>query len=162
VDLLPGSSAVISNCLFVGNIANLGVNYISENKIHPEFTNSAPLTVFPTSRAVVHQCTFTGNRNAVDDLGNQSLYQNCVFWRNNLGGAFYAGDRYELDVEDHAQVSGCLFGGPVVDPQAVISRLSNVFNAPEPKFDAEFRPAEAVYETAGFRSPIPRTNSAKD
>jgi hypothetical protein len=66
VDLLPGSSAIISNCLFVGNIANLGINYISENRAAPEFTNSAPLTVFPGSRVTVLNSTFTGNRNGVE------------------------------------------------------------------------------------------------
>jgi len=120
VDLLPGSSAVISNCLFAGNVANLGPNYISPNKEHPEFTNSSPLTVFPSSRALVQRCTFTGNRNGIDDLGRQSLYQNCVFWLNNLVGAFYGGERYDLDVEDQAQVNGCLFGGRVLDPNGSV------------------------------------------
>src|SRR4030095_5444359 len=82
VDLLPGSSAIISNCLFVGNIANLGVNYISDNKAH-EFTKSDTLTFFPGSRAVVLNSTFTGNRNGVEDLGQQSVYQNCLFWKNS-------------------------------------------------------------------------------
>ena len=75
VDLLPGSSAVISNCLFAANMANLGSNYISSHPDQPEFTNSAPLTVFPGSRAVVQRCTFQGNRNGVDDLGRQSRYR---------------------------------------------------------------------------------------
>ncbi len=151
VDLLPGSSAIISNCLFVGNVANLGVNYIDANKPVPGFTNSAPLTVFPRSRALVRNCTFTGNRNAVDDLGNQSVYQDCVFWRNNLGNAFYGGERYELDVEDKARVTGCFFGGPVLDPNRVISNSNNVFNAADPTFDAEFRPRATEYANAGFR-----------
>src|SRR5262249_39984991 len=121
VDLLPGSSAVISNCLFAGNLSNVGVNYISQNREQPEFTNSAALTVFPSSRAVVQQCTFTGNRNGVDDLGGQSVYERCIFWRNNLDGAYYGGARYELDLENGGRVSGCFFGGRLVDLRGVVS-----------------------------------------
>ena len=154
VDLLPGSFAVISNCLFIGNMANLGVNYIAENQAQPEFTNSAPLTVFPTARAIVQYCTFTGNRNGVEDLGRQSAYQNCVFWDNNLGGAYYGGKRYDLDLAQQAQVSGCFFGGQVLDPGKVISKESNVFHAPDPKFDSQFKPTSPEYQSAGIRFPI--------
>jgi hypothetical protein len=162
VDLLPGSSAVISNCLFIGNLANQGVNFISENKARPEFTNSSPVTVFPTSRAVMQHCTFTGNRNGADDLGSQSIYQNCVFWGNDLGNAFYGGARYDLQIEDSAQVSGCIFGGIVLDRRGVVSKRSNVFNAPDPKFDPQFNPTSPEYGTAGFRAPKLWTSSAKD
>jgi hypothetical protein len=158
VDLLPGSSAVISNCVFSGNIGNLGDNYISENKTQPEFTNSSPLTVFPTSRALVQRCTFTGNRNGIDDLGHQSVYQNCIFWRNDLGGAFYGGERYELDLEDTAQVSGCFFGAAVIDRRGVISKSLNTFAAPDPKFDKHFIPASPEYSNAGGRVSILSTN----
>jgi hypothetical protein len=151
VDLLPGSAAVISNCLFVGNIANLGVNYISENKAAPEFTNSAPLTVFPGSRVIVLNSTFTGNRNGVEDLGQQSIYQNCLFWKNALGGAFYEGQPYELDLGGNAQVVGCFFGGPVRDPNHVISKSKNkAFAVLDPGFDAFFRAKAAEYENVGF------------
>ena len=152
VDLLPGSSAIISNCLFVGNIANLGVNYISENKAAPEFTNSAPLTVFPSSRVTVLNCTFTGNRNGAEDLGQQSIYQNCLFWKNSLSGAFYEGQRYELSVGGNAQVAGCFFGGPVLDPNLEISQTKNkVFAVVDPLFDARFQAKAAEYENIGFR-----------
>jgi hypothetical protein len=151
VDLLPGSFAIISNCLFVANVANMGANYISDNKVNPEFTNSAPLTVFPQSRAVVRNCTFVGNRNAVDDLGEQSIYQDCIFWRNTLGNAFYGGVRYELDIENRAHVTGCYFGGAVLDPNRGISKSENVFDAPDPAFDEHFRPRSGLYRTVGFR-----------
>ncbi len=151
VDLLPGSSAVITNCLFVANVANLGVNYISPHPEQPEFTNSAPLTVFPGSRAVVQRCTFQGNRNGADDLGRQSVYQDCIFWRNDLGGAFYPGERYALDIEDEAQVQGCSFGDRVLDPHQKISRMNNVLRSPDPKFDSQFRPTASEYRQAGFR-----------
>jgi hypothetical protein len=150
-DLLPGSSAVISNCLFVGNIANLGANYISANTAQPEFTNSAPLTVFPGSRAIVQRCTFTNNRNGVEDLGGNSRYENCIFWANALDGAFYAGKRYELNIQDRAQVSGCIFGGPVLASEGIISNSDNQLNGPDPKFDTQFRPASSLYKEVGFR-----------
>ena len=162
VDLLPGSSAVISNCLFLGNASNQGVNYISNNKAHPEFTNSAPLTVFPTSRALVQHCTFTGNRNGADDLGHQSVYQDCIFWHNDLGGAFYGGARYDLDIEDHAEVTGCVFSGAVLDRRDVVSKQANTFNAPDPRFDAQFKPGAPEYATAGARSPILSINLPKE
>ena len=154
VDLLPGSSAVISNCLFVGNVANLGVNFISADQAQPEFTNSAPLTVFPTSRAVVQQCTFTGNRNGIEDLGHRSIYQNCAFWRNELRGGFYGENPYDLYIEDEAQVTGCVFGGSVMDRRGVVSKLANAFKAPDPRFDSQFKPASLQYARAGIRSPI--------
>lgn len=150
VDLLPGSSAVISNCLFVGNIANLGVNYISDNPAQPEFTNSAPLTVFPTSRAVVLNCTFVGNRNGVEDLSGDSEFRDCLFWQNTLGGGFYGGERYELCLTDGARVIGCAFGGPVVDPRGSVSRAENRFDCPDPKFDARFNAQLPVRNGVGF------------
>ena len=151
VDLLPGSSAVISNCLFVGNLANQGSNYISANAAQPEFTNSAPLTVFPGSRAVVQQSTFANNRNGVEDLGRQSVYQNCIFWNNALGTAFYQGKRYGLNIAQRADVTGCIFGDPVLVPEGVISKSDNHFNGPDPKFDSWFNPADSAYKNAGFR-----------
>src|SRR5215831_6423914 len=51
VDVLHGSRAVIENCLFVGNIANLGVDYVgllTGGEFHPEHGSGA-LTVFPES-----------------------------------------------------------------------------------------------------------------
>jgi len=151
VDLLPGSSAVLSNCLFVGNLANLGANYIAPNPAQPEFTNSAPLTVFPSSRAVVLQCTFAGNRNGIEDLGSHSQYRDCIFWRNNLPGGFYASERYELSLSDNAKVSGCWIAGPVLDSRGTISRQLNRFDGFDPQFDRDFNPASSSCQGAGFR-----------
>lgn len=155
VDLLPGSSAVLTNCLFISNIANLGENFISPNKEHPEFTNSAPVTVFPTSRGVLQRCTFTRNRNGVDDLGQNSVYERCVFWANGLGGAYYPGTRYELDIEGRAQATGCFFGGRVLDPNGAISTTHNVLNCADPQFDRGFKPTKPEFQRAGFE---PGTN----
>jgi len=63
LDILHGSRATLDNCLFVGNIANLGVDYVgllSGGEYHPEHGSGA-MTVFEGCRAEVSRCTFTGN-----------------------------------------------------------------------------------------------------
>ena len=153
LDLLPGSHAVVSNCLFTGNAANTGRNYIAPNPAKPEFTNSAPLTVFPDSRAVVRRCTFAGNRNAVDDYGRGSLYENSIFWNNTLGGGHYTRERYDLDLAGAARVTGCWFDGAVKDPHGWMSPERNHLNARDPRFDAAFRPRGPAYRDSGYRPP---------
>src|SRR5581483_6281938 len=62
-DLLHGSRATLDNCLFVGNVANLGADYVgllTGGEYHPEHGSGA-MTVFEGSRADVSRCTFTGN-----------------------------------------------------------------------------------------------------
>ena len=78
VDLLHGSRATLENCLFVGNISNLGVDYVgllTGGEYHPEHGSGA-MTVFEGSRATVSRCTFTGNWTGVDDDGTGSTYVN--------------------------------------------------------------------------------------
>ena len=118
VDVLPGSSANISNCLFVGNISNTGENYIggSENPYNEEHGCGA-LTVFPNSRVTVDRCTFTGNWNGADDKGAGNAYTNCIFWKNTLAGGISPGHRYELDILDGSGVRHCLLGGSTSDLQ---------------------------------------------
>ena len=68
-DLLHGSRAAIENCLFVGNIANLGVDYVGMlggAEYHSEHGSGA-LTVFEGSTASVSRSTFTGNWNGAAD-----------------------------------------------------------------------------------------------
>src|SRR5204863_4466206 len=65
LDLIWDSSALVQNCLFVGNVSNLGEDYISLRDKGVPFTNNGALTVFPGSRVIVENCTFTGNRNGV-------------------------------------------------------------------------------------------------
>jgi hypothetical protein len=75
-DLLHGSRATLDNCLFVGNVANLGVDYVgllTGGEYHPE-NGSGAMTVFERSRAEVSRCTFTGNWAGVDDNGTGSTY----------------------------------------------------------------------------------------
>lgn len=88
VDLLQGSSAVIENSLFVGNISNTGLDYISlvDNEYN-QTHGSGAVTVFRDSRVVIRNSTFTDNWNGVDDKGEGNVYENNIFWRNsNAGG----------------------------------------------------------------------------
>src|SRR5687768_4262663 len=65
VDLLHGSRATIDNCLFAGNVANLGIDYVGMlggAEYHAEHGSGA-MTVFEGSRATVSRSTFTGNWN---------------------------------------------------------------------------------------------------
>jgi len=47
---------------------------------------------------MVSNCTFTGNRNAVDDMGGESVYANSLFMDNNLTDGLPGTERYELDL----------------------------------------------------------------
>ena len=84
IDLLAGSSAHIINCLFAGNVSNTGEDPVAKNSGERPFANNGVLTIFWNSRAEVRNCTFTGNRNAVDDMGGQSTYTDCIFVDNTL------------------------------------------------------------------------------
>ena len=123
-DLLHGSRAAIENCLFVGNVANLGVDYVgllTGGEYHPEHGSGA-LTVFEGSRATVSRCTFTGNWNGVDDNGTGSTYVDSIFWKNTLAGGISAGARYELDITDGAGVRGSFIHGEVNDLRGTIDK----------------------------------------
>ena len=93
LDLLHGSRATLENCLFVGNVANMGVDYVgllTGGEYHPEHGSGA-MTVFEGSRATVSRCTFTGNWNGVDDNGAGSTYVDSIFWKNTLAGRHLTG-----------------------------------------------------------------------
>ncbi len=157
VDLLHGSRAVLDNCLFVGNIANLGVDYVgllTGGEYHPQ-NGSGALTVFERSRATVSRCTFTGNWNGVDDGGTGSGYVDCIFWKNNLPGGISPGKRYEIDIVDGGGVKRCFINGDVNDLRETIDRAANTFDAPDPRFDARFVPAAPAYAKAGYRPVSP-------
>ena len=83
VDLLWGSSAVIENCLSVDNMSNgpLDERSAKVGKWKPKHGAGA-LTLFPGSKVIVRRCTFTGNRNGVDDSGAGSIYEDSIFWMN--------------------------------------------------------------------------------
>jgi hypothetical protein len=150
VDLLAGSSARLINCLFVDNASNLGEDIVSKRSGEPPFNNSGVLTVFQNSRAVVQNCTFTGNRNAVDDLGGLSEYRNSIFYGNTVNKGL-AGERYELDLPKGGKVEGCMINGRVIDPLNVIAGGENILEAPAPDFDERFIPRAPAYARVGYR-----------
>ena len=152
-DLLRGSRATLENCLFVGNVANLGVDYIgmlTGGEIHPE-NGSGAMTVFQDSRAEVSRCTFTGNWAGVDDIGSGSTYVKSIFWNNTLKGGISAGARYEIDITDGGGVRGSFIHGETNDLRGTIDRKVNTFDPPDPRFDAEFVPQAPEYAAVGYR-----------
>jgi hypothetical protein len=153
VDLLHGSRAVLEHCLFVGNVANLGVDYVgllTGGEYHPEHGSGA-MTVFEGSTATVSRCTFTGNWNGVDDNGTGSTYADSIFWRNTLAGGISAPPRYELDITDGSGVRGTFIHGEVNDLRGTIDKSANTFDPPDPRFDAQFVPQAPQYARVGYR-----------
>jgi hypothetical protein len=153
LDLLHGSRAIVENCLFVGNLANMGVDYVgmlSGGEYHPEHGSGA-LTVFEGSRATVSRTTFTGNWNGVDDNGSGSTYIDSIFWKNTLSGGISPGPRYELDITDASGVRGSFIHGEINDLRGTIGKDANTFDGPDPRFDAQFVPQAPQYAKAGYR-----------
>jgi hypothetical protein len=155
VDVLPGSSAVISNCLFVGNVSNTGTNFVggAENPYNEEHGSGA-LTVFPNALVKVERCTFTGNWNGTDDKGTGNAYIDCIYWMNTRTGGISPGTRYELDILDGQNVNGCFFQGAISDLRRTISASSNTLDAPDPDFDLSYRPRADAYANAGYRPDV--------
>jgi hypothetical protein len=160
IDLLEGSAARIINCLFVGNISNTGEDVVAKRSGESPFTNSGVLTIFQNSRAVVRNCTFTGNRNAVDDLGGESTYTDCIFVDNTLAAGLKGAERYELDLRGGAKVSGCVINGVVLDPRHCVSAKDNLLNAVPPKFNRDFLPDAPEYGRAGYRPVLQESRAA--
>lgn len=152
IDLLAGSSARIINCLFVGNVSNTGEDPVAKSSGERPFVNNGVLTIFWNSHAEVRNCTFTGNRNGVDDMGGQSTYANCIFVDNTLDTGLKGYARYELAVNAGGKVSGCLINGTVHDVARVVSAQENLLKAPPPKFNKSFVPEAPEYKHAGYRS----------
>ena len=153
LDLLHGSAASLENCLFVGNVSNMGVDYVGllgGAEYLPE-SGSGAMTVFEGSRATVSRCTFTGNWNGVDDNGTGSTYVDSVFWKNTLKGGISSGPRYELDITDGSGVRGSFIHGEVNDLRGRINKDANTFDPPDPRFDAQFAPRAPQYAAVGYR-----------
>jgi hypothetical protein len=162
VDVLHGSRATLENCLFTGNVANLGVDYVgmlSGGEYHAEHGSGA-LTVFARSRVSVTRCTFTGNWNGVDDDGTGSTYVDSIFWKNTLAGGISAGARYEIDIVDGAGVRGSFVHGDINDLRQTIDAKANRLDPPDPRFDAAFVPQAPEYAKAGYRPAARRGSSA--
>lgn len=155
IDLLAGSAARIVNCLFVGNISNVGEDPVAKQSGEKPFVNSGVITVFQHSIAEVRNCTFTGNRNGIDDMGGASRYVNNIFYGNDLEGPANPGHaRYDLAVNIGAkEVTGNLFSGNVHDAQHVIARDKNKLTTPDPKFNKDYIPENADYKSTGYRPP---------
>jgi hypothetical protein len=154
VDLLAGSSAVLRNCLFVGNASNWGEDLVARRSGEIAFTNNGVLTIFQNSRAWVDRCTFANNRNGVDDLHGQSLYSNSIFSRNGLDTGLPGSRRFELHLPRGGIVKGCLIDGPILgNPEAAAPNENNL-TPPPPRFNEFFIPAAAEYGSAGYR-PVP-------
>jgi len=151
VDLLAGSSARIFNCLFVDNVSNTGEDPVAKVSGEKPFVNNGVLTIFWKSSAIVQNCTFTGNRNGVDDMGGESSYANCIFVDNKLDAGLKGFARYELAVNAGAKVSGCFINGTVHDARHDVSSAENVLNAPPPRFNKDFVPEAPEYKNAGYR-----------
>jgi hypothetical protein len=154
-DLLHFSKATLDNCLFTGNVANLGVDVVgilAGGEFHPE-NGSGAMTVLPGAQATVRRCTFTGNRNGVDDAGIGSSYVDSIFWQNTAKGGISPGRRYEIDIEDGAGVKGCFIHGEVDDLRGTLPRGGNRLAAPDPRFDERFVPQAPEYASVGYRPP---------
>jgi hypothetical protein len=152
-DLLHGSRATLENCLFVGNVANLGADYVgllTSGEYHPEHGSGA-MTVFEGSRAEVSRCTFTGNWAGVDDNGADSTYVKSIFWNNTLKGGISTGARYEIDITRGGGVRESFIHGETNDLRGTIDRAANTFDPPDPRFDAQFVPQAPEYRAVGYR-----------
>jgi len=152
-DLLHNSKATLENCLFTGNISNLGVDVVgilAGGEFHPEHGSGA-MTVFAGAQATVSRCTFTGNWNGVDDAGRGSSYVDSIFWQNTAKGGISPDRRYEVDIEDGAGVKGCFIHGEIDDLRGTIPKGANMLAAPDPQFDAQFVPRSARYANVGYR-----------
>jgi len=161
-DLLHFSKATLENCLFTGNISNLGVDVVgilAGGEFHPE-NGSGAMTVFGGAQATVSRCTFAGNWNGVDDAGTGSTYVDSIFWRNTAKGGISPGRRYEIDIEQGAGVKGCFIHGEIDDLRGTLTRGANTLAAPDPQFDAAYVPRAPQYASAGYRPSAPSPRSA--
>lgn len=152
VDVLPGSAATFENCLFIGNLSNNGIDDVSrEGHRYNAEHGCGALTVFHDSRVKVTRCTFTGNRNGVDDKGRGNSYVDCLFWKNDAAGGVSPGDRYEFDIVHAVNVSNCHIGGGVPDLRGAIPPESNTLGIGDPQFDSNFVPQLDSLANIGYR-----------
>lgn len=157
IDLLAGSSARILNCLFVGNISNTGEDLVAKASGEKPFANNGAITIFWESLALVQNCTFTGNRNGVDDMGGDSVYVANLFHANRAEGGLAGFPRYELAVNAGGRVENCAILGPFHDAKKVIDPRQNRLSGPDPRFDADWVPQAAEYSGIGYRPSKPPT-----
>ncbi len=116
---------------------------------------SGALTLFQGSKILLRRCTFTGNRNAVDDANDGNLYEGSIFWKNNAPGGWPTGSRYELDLASGVGVVGCFVGGEINDVSSNVDTDDNVIGCGHPKFNQYYVPQVEDFEDAGYR-PVSR------
>ncbi len=150
--LLHGSGAEIINCLSVGKLSNGPMDKRAETpgRWKPNHGSGA-LTWFPGSHVLVRRCTFTGNRNGVDDSNHGNIYEDSIFWRNNAPGGWPSGARYELDLASGVGVNGCFVGGEINDLRKNLDNDTNVVGCSDPKFDDDYVPQAKGFEGVGYR-----------
>jgi len=152
VDVLPGSAATFENCLFAGNLSNNGVDDVSrEGHEYNAEHGCGALTVFHDSRVNVERCTFTGNRNGVDDKGRGNAYVKCLFWKNDAPGGVSPGSRYECDILHTVNVRQCAIGGSISDLRGSLDPDRNRIDIPDPQLNSDFVPQAAGLEDIGYR-----------
>lgn len=153
IDVLQGSFAIIENCLFVGNIANTGMDRIAREfgLTYNHRHGSGALTVFPESKTIVKRCTFTGNWNGVDDRGSGNIYADNIFWMNTARDGSRPGAAYEIDILDARNVTRCFLKGHIADLRGTLNRADNVLEAADPQFNASFIPRAPEYRDVGYR-----------
>ena len=151
IDVLPLGNAEIRNCLFIGNVANVGYDWISGAEPYNEKHGSGALTVFDTARATVSNSTFTNNWAGVDDRAEKSTYRNNIFWKNNLPGGIAKGARYEMDIVNSDGVTGNFVNGDMDDVQNSVDTERNTLDASDPLFDESFVPTAREYSEVGYR-----------
>ncbi|MCA8997503.1 MAG: right-handed parallel beta-helix repeat-containing protein [Planctomycetaceae bacterium] len=156
IDVLSGSSARITNCLFVGNIANFGMEQISRDfgLTYNEQHGCGALTVFPGSRVFVTSSTFTENWNGIDDHGQGSQYEQCLLWNNTATDGSRPGKPYEVDILDGSGVKDCWIHGEINDLRGTVNQEWNRFAPPDPEFDSDFIPRNPDYVDVGYRPPV--------
>ena len=152
IDVLPRGNAEIRNCLFIGNVANVGHDWISGAEPYNGKHGSGALTVFETGKATVSNSTFTNNWAGVDDRAERSTYRNNIFWKNDLPGGIAKGARYEMDIVNSGGVEGNFVNGDLDDVQNSIDTERNTLDAPDPLFDENFVPTAPEYSEVGYRS----------
>lgn len=151
VDLLEGSAAKLINCLFVGNVSNTGVDVVAQRSGEAPFKNNGVVTIFYNSKALVQSCTFTGNRNGVDDMAGQSEFYDSIFYKNDRDGGMVPAERFELDLAKGGKVERCFINGEILDPVGAVDSFKNKMNCPDPMFNDQYEPTNPEFRQAGYR-----------
>ncbi len=108
------------------------------------------MTIFEGSSLLLRNCTFTGNRNAIDEREGISVIEHCIFYNNNLETGWPA-PRYEVELTTGTQMFDCKINGVVRFRSTASEITEKVFQAESPKFDTLWVPQNPAYGSAGYR-----------